>query len=138
MGVRESSPASPSSRDAMLPAATDLRGIDVLLVDDDDRVRPLLSQALRRAGFRVHEASGEDALSDLEVSPARLLLTDVVMPGMSGCELADRARRQRPGVRVVFMSGSCAIAATPEHGFLLKPFRLSTMLAEVRRVLSAA
>ncbi len=132
-------PASPRSQDAMRPARTDRRGIDVLLVDDDDKLRGLLVMALRRAGFRVQEARhGEEALTELDAGPARLLLTDVVMPGMNGCELAERATNRRPDVRVVFMSGSAGPVLPRASGFLQKPFRMGAMVAEVRRVLAAA
>lgn len=80
----------------------------VLVVDDDAGVRRLVSSVLVRKGFRVLEA--EDgvealALAAAESTPIVLLLTDVIMPGMSGDSLADRLRRDYPGIRVVYMSG---------------------------------
>ena len=79
----------------------------VLLVDDEDSVRAMAARILRQRGFAVVEASGGGAALEAihEGGPLDLVLTDVVMPEMSGVELADRVGRLRPGMPVLFMSG---------------------------------
>jgi two-component system cell cycle sensor histidine kinase/response regulator CckA len=80
----------------------------VLLVEDEPFVRSLAVRALREAGYAVVEAAcGEEALERLAAGGPEidLLLTDVIMPGMNGPELADRVRAQRPGLAVMFTTG---------------------------------
>ena len=81
---------------------------NVLVVEDEPRVRQLVAKVLRRKGFVVLEA--EDAESALrlfgdQAADISLLLTDVVMPGMNGQELADSLSSAHPGLKVIFMSG---------------------------------
>jgi signal transduction histidine kinase/CheY-like chemotaxis protein len=116
----------------------------VLLVEDDSQVRSLARKILVRLGYRVLEAeSADEALNILsdEEGPLDLLLTDIVMPGMNGIELARRVRSIRPGVRVLFMSGYTDNAVT-EQGilgagapFLQKPFTSAILARMVREVL---
>jgi two-component system cell cycle sensor histidine kinase/response regulator CckA len=80
----------------------------VLVVDDDASVRRLVSRVLTRRGFRVVEA--EDGSAGLRLArsapqPIVLLLTDVIMPGMTGTRLAEAMRAEHPDVRVLYMSG---------------------------------
>jgi PAS domain S-box-containing protein len=79
----------------------------VLLVEDDERIRRLSQRVLEKAGYRVVAAGdAEEALRHLRLEPeVDLLLTDVVLPGTSGPQLAETALRGRPGLRVLFMSG---------------------------------
>src|SRR4029078_5186247 len=80
----------------------------VLLVEDDDRVRGLVGSVLRKRGYTVLEASRGDqalALASGHTAPIHLLLSDVVMPGMSGRVVAARVTELRPEVRVLLMSG---------------------------------
>ena len=91
-------------------APTTSRGT-VLLVEDEDAVRSMTRQALRRAGWNVIEASsGGDALQLMEsmVHPVHALVSDVVMPGISGIRLAETVMDLLPGLRVVLMSGYTA------------------------------
>jgi PAS domain S-box-containing protein len=94
-----------------LPAATKpmrTSGERLLLVEDEPAVRLMASRALQQYGYQVIEAGdGREALRLLEGSerPINLVVTDVVMPGMDGPELARRAQRLRPGLPVLFMSG---------------------------------
>jgi signal transduction histidine kinase/CheY-like chemotaxis protein len=121
-------------------------GETVLLVEDEDGVRKLLSHVLRKRGYQVLEAScGEQALGIFEREGSRidLVLTDMVMPGMSGRELAGRIRRIAPAARVVFMSGytndvqAPAGALEPGIFFLQKPLRPDALAAGVREALDS-
>jgi CheY-like chemotaxis protein len=118
----------------------------ILLVEDEDAVRTLMSRALSRYGFTVLTAGdGTEAirLARAHEGDIHLLATDVVMPGMNGRDLAQALRRERPGLRVLFMSGYTDDTLL-RHGvyeaqeaFLQKPFPLQTLAAKVREVLSA-
>jgi two-component system, cell cycle sensor histidine kinase and response regulator CckA len=118
----------------------------ILLVEDDPGVRSLACSLLRSYGYHVLEANGGgDALllSEQYAQPIHLLLTDVVMPKMSGPQLAMRVASQRAGIRVLFMSGYTD-DATFQHGlvdrdlyFLPKPFTPEQMARRVREVLDA-
>ena len=115
----------------------------ILLVDDDDGVRSYVCHALESAGFAVLAAADpESALALLAVrtGPIDLLLTDLMMPGMSGCELAERIRSARGGVRVLFMSGSgsdefAQSASAGAANFLQKPFTPPQLTERVHHVL---
>jgi PAS domain S-box-containing protein len=105
-------PATPGKPVAALPAAerrTDVGGKEtVLLVEDEDILRKLVARMLRDLGYTVLDASdGPSALGISEKHPGsiELLITDVVMPHMSGLELVQRIGERRPGTRVVYMSG---------------------------------
>jgi PAS domain S-box-containing protein len=115
----------------------------VLLVEDEPRLRSLLYEVLSRSGYQVYEAAnGLDAVRLAADSSMHLdlLLTDLVMPGLGGLELALRLQAQRPGLRVLFMSGYSAEAPSINTGklgenFLQKPFEPSTLTTRVREVL---
>jgi PAS domain S-box-containing protein len=98
-------PAAPAAVEAKPQGGTE----KILLVEDDDAVRMLTRRLLQNYGYRVCEAaSGRDALALWPDQSAEidLLLTDVIMPhGVTGRELAERLRRDRPGLKIVFMSG---------------------------------
>ncbi len=112
-------------------AACRARGETVLLVEDDDALRMLTYETLEGLGYRVIAA--EDGLSALEAEDDHeggidLLLTDVVMPGLGGFELARAIRESRPGIKVVYMSGYPArgrlkkVDVPVDAPFLQKPF----------------
>ncbi len=107
----------------------------ILLVEDEPQVRKVAAVILRQAGFTVLEAgSGADALA-LAAKHGHgidLLLTDMVMPGMNGRQLAEALRALRPGLRVLFMSGYSEQDLGPDA--LHKPFAPETLLAKVRAV----
>ncbi len=116
----------------------------VLLVEDDDGVRWLAGHALRDRGYTVLEAVNAAAAAELCAShtgPIDLLITDVVMPGEGGGELAARLRGLRPGLRVLFISGytgeSLAALGVRDGGddFLQKPFAPAQLARRVRKVL---
>ena len=118
----------------------------ILLVEDNDEVRELACRTLRGRGYTVIEArTGEEAI-DLLVRGAQpqLLLTDVVMPGLSGPNLAARALQQNPRLRVLYMSGYSEDAAAAHGTFwggvplLQKPFTPNQLAERVRVALDSA
>jgi signal transduction histidine kinase/CheY-like chemotaxis protein len=123
------------------------RGETVLVVEDQDAVRAVASRILTTNGYKVVEAKdGADALAAMETErddPIRLLLSDVIMPKMSGLELGERVARSNPHLKVLFMSGySEALrsnGADLDDGVVLlqKPFTQKELLAKVREVLDA-
>ena len=116
----------------------------ILVVEDDDQVRTVVSKGLPRLGYEVLVVrNAEEALALVEKHPGRidLLLTDVVMPGLSGPQLADKLTSRRPETRVVFMSGYPE-AQDPSLGFSLngrsylqKPFALAELAEKIRQSL---
>ncbi|HET9985649.1 MAG TPA: PAS domain S-box protein [Longimicrobiales bacterium] len=119
----------------------------ILLVEDDAAVRRLARRILDGAGYRVLEAAGgaEAIRLTLDAAAPRidLLLTDLVMPQMSGVELARRLTRRQPDLKVLFMSGYAADtierqgALGPDTPFLEKPFTPPGLTRAVREVLEA-
>ncbi len=115
----------------------------ILLVEDDDLVRALARRFLERYRYKVIEAADAAAalaLSDASDGPIDLLLTDVVMPRMSGPDLARELQRRRSGVRVVFVSGyadSTFMPADMLDAVLHKPFSELDLVRKVRRALDA-
>jgi PAS domain S-box-containing protein len=118
----------------------------VLLVDDVETVRALAREILRMNGYTVLEARhAREALlvSEAHRGPIHLMLTDVMMPGMTGGELARRMRAQRPSTRVLYMSGYADDAIFPhalpggETAFLPKPFTAAVLSRKVRETLDA-
>ncbi len=116
----------------------------ILLVEDDPRVRSLSVSALARLGYRVLEGTdGADGLRASANHPGSidLLVTDVVMPGLGGRDLADRLRADRPGLIVLFMSGygeqdAAARGLVPAGATVLqKPFTPRTLARRVREEL---
>jgi PAS domain S-box-containing protein len=116
----------------------------VLLVEDEPAVREMTQRALEAYGYKVVSAySGEDALQSVSAKqgPINLLLTDVVMPGMSGPELAERVRQDYPSIAVIFMSGHISDAVlrqgieAGEAHFVQKPFTTTGLATKLRHVL---
>jgi two-component system cell cycle sensor histidine kinase/response regulator CckA len=118
----------------------------VLLVEDEDPVREVTRHVLESAGYLVLEASSaEQALAVFRrfEGSINLLLTDVVMPSMSGTELAARLKAMRPGFVIMFMSGYAAGSAgllqsglgAPDY-YLQKPFSIAMLLSRVAEALS--
>jgi two-component system, cell cycle sensor histidine kinase and response regulator CckA len=116
------------------------RGETILVVEDEDPVRMLLRRILVDHGYQVLEArDGADGLrrSQEHGGEIHLLLTDVVMPEMTGPELAQRVAAQRPATRVLFMTGYTEHGPTGAEALLHKPFSSATLLGHVRRLLDA-
>jgi CheY-like chemotaxis protein len=112
----------------------------ILLVEDDEDVRDATAAILDAEGFRVLVArSGEEAMQLLGQEQVDLLLTDIVMPGINGIELARRAKRLHPNLKLMFMTGyHSRFADAQEMGKLvLKPFRASVIVAALVEVLAA-
>lgn len=116
----------------------------VLLVEDEESVRQLVRETLQAKGYRVVEAdNGEAGLAavDAHTGDIDLLITDVVMPGMSGRELAEKLQAIRPGTKVLYLSGYTEDTIISEGAlekgtaFLQKPFTLQTLSRKVREVL---
>ena len=127
------------------PAATETssEGAAILLVEDEAAVRTFAATALRSRGHRVVDADGPEAALEAltaEEGPFDLLITDVVMPGMSGPELAARVREAAPGIGVIFISGYSEDAAGADildsANFLPKPFGLDQLASRVAAVLA--
>ena len=119
-------------------------GASILLVEDEDNVRRLAATALRRAGHRVMEASsGAEALELVARNPESfdLLLTDMVMPGMTGRSLSAAVRRQRPDVPVIFVTGYTDDRFGGDEmggaSLLHKPFRPAELVEAVHERLGA-
>jgi DNA-binding response OmpR family regulator len=116
----------------------------VLLVEDEGAVRAIARETLARRGYQVivaPDGPGAIALARRYTTPIHLLLTDVIMPGMHGRELAEALMRDRPGMRVLFMSGYTEDEvlhrgiSTEALAFIAKPFTPDTLAARVRDVL---
>jgi two-component system cell cycle sensor histidine kinase/response regulator CckA len=142
--IEEERPESGRDRGSVTPAL--LRGSEtILLVEDEKGVRELAREYLEMSGYTVIEA--EDGHAALELTgmhdgPIHLLMTDVVMPGISGRELADRVTKIHPGIKVLYMSGYTDQSVV-HHGILetdavllQKPFTLIALLSKLREILA--
>lgn len=117
----------------------------ILIAEDDASMRHFLAMALGRAGHETQAC--EDGLSALAALEAEegwdLLLADIIMPGMDGIELSQKAAALRPGLKVMFITGFAAVALgqrNPEHDkvrVLSKPFHLKDLVDQVERILAA-
>jgi len=114
----------------------------VLVVEDEAGLRELIPRLLRRQGYTVHvAANADDAQRLFNTYPIDVLLTDVVMPGASGPELTARLTAQRPGLKVLYMSGYTEDAIVhhgvlePDIAFLHKPFTSDSLSRKLREVL---
>jgi two-component system, cell cycle sensor histidine kinase and response regulator CckA len=119
----------------------------VLLVEDEECVRQLVKDTLEGKGYSVLEASHGEAAMKLAAAHQNrihLLITDVVMPGMSGRELAKHLCQVRPGIKVLFLSGYTEDAIMHQGvldcgtAFLQKPFSLQALSRKVREILGTA
>lgn len=120
--------------------ATSYRGSEtILLVEDEEGIRTLTKTFLQQQGYTVLDAgNGQDALDLLKhySQPIDLLLTDVVMPGIRGTELAERLHEHRAGTQVLYISGYPEEEITdPAAAFLQKPFPMEELGAKIRQIL---
>jgi CheY-like chemotaxis protein len=137
--------AAPLSRAARQPQPAAGGAETILLVEDESPVRNLVARVLRSNGYQVlGAATGEQALSMAaqHSGPIHLLLTDIVMPGMSGRELALALTKVHTTLRVLFMSGYTDETVSrhledPGVGFLQKPFSPDIVAERVRAALDA-
>ncbi len=118
----------------------------ILLVEDEDQIREMAAEILRARGYEVLvAANGSDALEVVagHAAPIDLLLTDVIMPGMNGRELAEQVAESRAGIKILYMSGYTDGAIfqngvlDPDTPFLAKPFSMDQLLERVRATLDA-
>jgi len=129
------------------PMVTDLKGREtILVVEDDKALREVISKGLKKFGYGVLEAAnGGEALLICEKrkAPIDLILTDVVLPQMSGRELVERLEETRPGMKVLYMSGYTENAIVNNGilkdnvGFLQKPFKVNVLVLKIREILNA-
>jgi signal transduction histidine kinase/CheY-like chemotaxis protein len=115
----------------------------ILVVEDDRGVRRFVSRVLEAAGYVVRAASdGSAAIAAAASEPVQLLVTDVVMPGMGGREVALKLAASQPGIRVLYMSGHTDKGIVldgvlePDIQFLAKPFTAEALLAAVDKAMS--
>lgn len=132
--------AEPAADPKPAPAQTRPGGTEtILIVEDEAAVRRLVHRILSGAGYTVRVAENHsEALSVVEESAGAvdLLLTDVVMPGLSGPDLADELRGQQPGLKVLYMSGYTEKLSVAEGApFIGKPFSTEGLTRKVREVL---
>ncbi len=116
----------------------------ILLAEDDGDLRIFLKKALERAGYEVIDfAEGASAWEALQKQRVGLLLTDIVMPGMDGIELARKGAERDPEMKIMFITGFAAVALNPDNRaprdarILSKPFHLRQLVDEVRRLMAA-
>jgi CheY-like chemotaxis protein len=133
----ESASQEPGSHDA---------GETILLVEDDPQVRDVARRALERSGYHVVAAADAEAAiatADRHPGHIHLLVTDVILPGASGRELAARLAIHRPAIKLLYVSGTSDGAISrhrmlePGIEFLEKPFSLDDLLRKVRQILGA-
>jgi CheY-like chemotaxis protein len=132
--------------DSSISVGARASGETILIAEDDASVRSYVVEALRELDYRVIEADdGTAALTKLSEPNLQLdlLLTDVVMPGINGRELADQAKAIRPHIKVLFMTGYSQDAIVhqgrldPDIELIEKPFGRTTLAARVRSMLDA-
>ena len=116
----------------------------ILLAEDDESLRRFLAAALEKAGHQVVDfGDGTQAFECLKRTRFDLLLTDIVMPGMDGIELAKRAAERDSGLKIMFITGFAAVALHPssqapkQAKVLSKPFHLREIVQEVDRMVAA-
>ena len=141
---RRQDPAARTSRRP--PAPSDAGTETILLVEDDDLVRRLVHQSLERLGYRVLDASnGQEALAVIQSSPSPidLVLSDVVMPDLSGTELVTRVQARSAATKALFMSGHIDHVLLRDGAleagshFIQKPFMPQALARKIREVLDA-
>ena len=121
---------------------------DIILAEDDSSMREFIKRALEKAGHSVR--AEEDGLRALDAFDQEqkydLLLTDIIMPGMDGLELARQATKRQKGLQVMFITGFAAVAMNEYRqresdnapNVLSKPFHLNDLVNQVEKLLQAA
>jgi two-component system, cell cycle sensor histidine kinase and response regulator CckA len=133
----------PATEFVNIPTGTET----VLLVEDEDSLRTLVRGCLEKRGYSVlHAGNGQEALNVAQKPPGtvHLLLTDAIMPGMSGRELADSLKLARPDIKVLYVSGYTYDLVTQQgiletgSELLQKPFSIHSLMMRVRQILDGA
>ena len=118
--------------------------IRILLAEDDEAMRSYLKRSLEKAGYSVMAVgTGNDAMTMLRTEIYDLLLSDIVMPGMDGIELAQKCAELSPTTKVMFITGFAAVALratreAPQAKMLSKPFHLKDVTLEIERMFEDA
>ena len=113
----------------------------VILVEDESAVRDLVARILLRAGYQVTDFGSAEPALELELEEYDLLLSDVMLPGMNGLELARKLTEKRPSLKVLLMSGYSEGVldqqgnSTEDFPFIHKPFELSELTAKIGQVM---
>ena len=132
------------ARKTNIPSLEQNRGSEtILLVEDEESLRHIVIDLLTQLGYRVLGAScGKEALALAEKHSDKIdvLVTDVLLPGQNGPDLANALRGIRPSMKVIFVSGGVAgdFALTSDAALLMKPFTVKMLSAKVREVLGSA
>jgi len=107
----------------------------ILVVDDDDSFRVMLTETLKMSGYRVvNAANAREALSRLDEGGIGAVIADVKMPGMDGIALTTQIKKDRPDIPVILITAYMALGCEPEvslpaDGFLMKPFKIESITA---------
>ena len=115
----------------------------ILLAEDDDSLRGFLARALEKAGYEVTACPDGEAALDALDQVFDVLLTDIVMPGIDGIEVARIAAARQPQLRIMFITGFAAVAlsagdrAPPGAKVLSKPVHLREIVSEVEKMVAA-
>ena len=116
--------------------------VRVLLVEDEEAIRRILSRVLRKNGYTVIEAgNGKEAMEACGAAPPHVLITDIVMPEMDGVDLVESLRQRQPELRVLYISGYTFGDVMPEDdmdsrsAFMHKPFDPGAMIEKVRELM---
>ena len=113
----------------------------VLIIDDDDLSRGVLKGMLEHGGHEVVEASnGEEGINVYSQNPIDLVITDILMPGMSGKAVVSELRRRDPGAKIIVVAGGAEEVLAEARALgagaaLPKPYHMADLLAAVRRLL---
>ena len=141
-GFKKLAPQTSHTHRAAAAVAAELRRKTVLLAEDDEAVRTFAALVIHALGYEVIQVgSAQEALALYRERPADLLMTDLMMPAMSGKDLADRLWRRFPMQRVLFFSGYPERMARqrwkldPDVAFLQKPFTSLALAKKLREML---
>jgi PAS domain S-box-containing protein len=135
--------AAPAATDTgtPTPAPASRPGATIMVIDDNHQVRDFIAVCLEEHGYQVMTAvDGQTALAALDDEPVDLAIIDLAMPGLSGAEVARRARQRWPELRVLFITGyagSVSLESTGDDPVFRKPFGSAKLLAEVERMLTS-
>jgi DNA-binding NtrC family response regulator len=137
---------APIDGETMQPAGPESGGETILLVEDEPLIRELSRDMLERQGYRVVLASDAKEAERMSAKAGSfdLLITDAVMPSITGAELARRIRASHPGLKVLFISGYTSEPPEREEtggesaAFLQKPFSADSLGRKIRQILGRA